>query len=367
MSNRLGNRYVVQIFGQSHSPMIGCVIEGLPAGIAPDMAFIASFMARRAPGGALSTARREADEPRLVSGLNAQGRTCGAPLTALIENADPRSRDYDSLRDVPRPGHADLTAAIKYGMENDIRGGGQFSGRLTAPLCFAGALALSQLRGMGVDVRARVSRLAGIEDDPVDLAHPPMDGLCEGPLPCVNPEAARRMARAIESARTGGDSVGGVVECWITGLSAGLGEPMFDGVENRLARALFGIPAVRGVEFGAGFAAADMTGSAHNDPFRMEDGRVVTPTNRHGGALGGITSGMPVAFRVAFKPTPSIAQPQDSVSLSRGIDVPLAVEGRHDPCVVPRALPVVEAVAACVAYDMMLEDGCCPQSGACLR
>ncbi len=356
MSNRLGSKYVVQIFGQSHSPMIGAVIEGLPAGIVPDMEFIRAFMARRAPGGALSTARREADVPRIISGLNDRGETCGAPLCAVIENGDARSRDYDSLRDVPRPGHADYTAAVKFDRHNDIRGGGQFSGRLTAPLCFAGALALKQLEQTGIRVRARVLSVAGIRDADVDPVHPPMDGLCEGPLPCVDPEAARRMAEAIEQARAEGDSVGGVVECFADGLPAGLGDPMFDGVENRVAQALFGIPAVRGVEFGLGFAAAELKGSAHNDAFIVNDGRVLTETNRHGGVLGGITSGMPLVVRAAFKPTPSIAREQRSVSLSRGEVAPLAVSGRHDPCIVPRAVPVVEAAVACALYDLLLND-----------
>ena len=356
MSNTLGERYRVQVFGQSHSPMIGAVIEGIPAGVVPDMDFISAFMARRAPGGALSTARKEADAPQIVSGLNDRGATCGAPLCVLIHNTDARSRDYDRLRDVPRPGHADYTAAVKFGGHNDIRGGGQFSGRLTAPLCFAGALAMQLLKEKGIAIRARVHSVAGIGDAPVDLAHPPMDGLCPGPLPCVDPEAAARMAEAIEAARADGDSVGGVVECWATGLPAGLGEPMFDGVENRVARALFGIPAVRGVEFGLGFAAAGMKGSAHNDPFRVESGQVVTAGNNHGGALGGITSGMPLVVRAAFKPTPSIARQQPSVSLSRCEDAPLVIQGRHDPCIVPRAVPVVEAVVACAVLDMILSD-----------
>jgi len=355
MSNTLGERYRVQVFGQSHSPMIGVVIEGIPAGVVPDMDFISAFMARRAPGGALSTARKEADAPQIVSGLNDRGATCGAPLCILIHNTDARSRDYDRLRDIPRPGHADYTAAVKFSGHNDIRGGGQFSGRLTAPLCFAGALAMQLLKEKGVAIRARVHSVAGIGDAPVDLAHPPMDGLCTGPLPCVDPDAARKMAEAVEAARADGDSVGGVVECWATGLPAGLGEPMFDGVENRIARALFGIPAVRGVEFGLGFAAAGMKGSAHNDPFRVEAGRVVTAGNNHGGALGGITSGMPLVVRAAFKPTPSIARQQPSVSLSRREDVPLVIQGRHDPCIVPRAVPVVEAVVACAVLDMMMD------------
>ncbi|MBQ8963140.1 MAG: chorismate synthase [Clostridia bacterium] len=355
MSNTLGERYRVQVFGQSHSPMIGAVIEGIPAGVVPDMDFISAFMARRAPGGALSTARKEADAPQIVSGLNDRGATCGAPLCILIHNTDARSRDYDRLRDIPRPGHADYTAAVKFSGHNDIRGGGQFSGRLTAPLCFAGALALQLLKEKGVAIRARVHSVAGIGDAPVDLAHPPMDGLCPGPLPCVDPDAAVRMAEAVEAARADGDSVGGVVECWATGLPAGLGEPMFDGVENRVARALFGIPAVRGVEFGLGFAAAGMKGSAHNDPFRVESGQVVTAGNNHGGALGGITSGMPLVVRAAFKPTPSIARQQPSVSLSRCEDAPLVIQGRHDPCIVPRAVPVVEAVVACAVLDMMMD------------
>ena len=357
MSNLLGSKYRVQIFGQSHSPMIGCVIEGVPAGAVPDMDAISAFMARRAPGqNAVSTARREADAVQLVSGLNERGETCGAPLCALIANADPRSRDYDALRDVPRPGHADYTAWVKAAGHNDIRGGGQFSGRLTAPLCFAGALAMQLLAERGVRVRARVQAVAGIGDAAVDLANPPLDAISDGPLPTVDPQAAARMNEAILAAKAAGDSVGGVVECFVTGLPAGLGEPMFDGVENRVARALFGIPAVRGVEFGLGFAAADLRGSAHNDPFRMEEGRVVTEGNRHGGALGGITSGMPLAVRVAFKPTPSIAREQGSVSLARGEDVSLSIQGRHDPCVVPRAVPVVEAAVACVLLDMVLED-----------
>ena len=357
MSNTLGNSFRVTIFGQSHSPMIGAVIEGLPAGFTPDMEAVRAFMARRAPGsGALSTARREADEPSILSGLNERGETCGAPLCAVIENANTRSQDYDALRDVPRPGHADFTAWAKFAGHNDIRGGGQFSGRLTAPLCFAGALALQLLEQKGIRVRARIAAIAGIEDAPADAANPPLDAIPREGLPCLDAGAAGRMEAAILAAKAEGDSVGGIVECFATGLPAGLGAPMFDGVENRIARALFGIPAVKGVEFGAGFAAAAMRGSQHNDPFRADGARVVTETNRHGGALGGITSGMPLAVRAAFKPTPSIARAQRSVSLSRGEDAELAVRGRHDPCIVPRAVPVVEAAVACALLDMLLED-----------
>ncbi len=354
MSNSLGDKYRVTIFGQSHAPAVGAVIEGVPAGTVPDMDFIRAFMARRAPGGALTSARKESDAPRIIAGLNDQGEACGAPLCVVIENGDVRSADYDALRDVPRPGHADYTAAVKYAGHNDIRGGGQFSGRLTAPLCFAGALALQLLRARGIRVKARVQRLAGIDDAAADFARPPMDAICDGPLPTVDPQAARRMTEAIERARAEGDSVGGVVECFATGLPAGLGDPMFDGMENRLARALFGIPAVRGVEFGAGFAAADLRGSRHNDAFRMAVDAVTTETNRHGGILGGITSGMPLVVRAAFKPTPSIAMEQDSVSLSRGESVKLRVQGRHDPCIVPRAVPCVEAAVACALLDALM-------------
>ena len=360
MSNLLGEKYRVQIFGQSHSPMIGAVIEGLPAGVAPDMAFIRRFMARRAPGGGnaaaggLSTPRQEADEATIIAGLNERGETCGAPLCAVIRNGDTRSQDYAALRDVPRPGHADYTAFVKYGGANDIRGGGQFSGRLTAPLCFAGALALRLLAEKGVRVRARVHSIAGIADAPVDFTNPPLDAIPDDRLACVDPDAARRMAEAVAQAREAGDSVGGEIERFAVGLPAGLGEPMFDGIENRVARALFGIPAVRGVEFGEGFAAATMRGSRHNDAFRVSDGRIVTETNRHGGALGGITSGMPLEVRAAFKPTPSIALEQGSVSLGRRENAPLSVRGRHDPCIVPRAVPVVEAAVACVLLDALL-------------
>ena len=354
MSNTLGSSYRVTIFGQSHSPMIGAVIEGIPAGFAPDMKAVNAFMARRAPGGGdLSTARREADLPRIISGLNERGEACGAPLCAVIENADARSQDYDALRDVPRPGHADFPAAAKFGGHNDIRGGGQFSGRLTAPLCFAGALAMQLLAGRGVRVRARVHSIAGIPDAPMDPADPPLDAISGAGLPCVDADAARRMAEAIRAAKAAGDSVGGVVECFATGLPVGLGAPMFDGVENRVARALFGIPAVKGVEFGAGFAAAGMRGSAHNDPYRMDGDRVVTLGNRHGGALGGLTTGMPLEFRVAFKPTPSIAKAQQTVNLETMEPATLEVRGRHDPCIVPRAVPVVEAVAAIAVYDLL--------------
>lgn len=356
MANLIGNRFRVLVYGQSHAPSIGAVIEGLPAGFVPDWDAVSAFMARRAPGGsALSTARREADVPEILSGLNERGETCGAPLAIRIVNGDARSRDYERLRDVPRPGHADYPAGVRYGGHNDIRGGGQFSGRLTAPLCFAGALAMQLLAREGVCVRAHIAQIENESDAPMDPARPRLDAIAAEGLPVIDSEAGARMERAILRAKAEGDSVGGVIECFAVGLPAGLGDPMFDGVENRLAQALWGIPAVRGVEFGAGFAAAAMRGSAHNDAYRMENDRVVTETNRHGGVLGGITTGMPIVVRTAIKPTPSIARVQESVSLSRGENETLTVEGRHDPCIVPRAVPCVEAAAAMVLYDLLLE------------
>ena len=358
MSNLIGNRFRVLIYGQSHAPSIGVVIEGLPAGFAPDWDAVRAFMARRVPGGnAMSTARKEADLPEILSGLNERGETCGAPLAMRIVNGDARSQDYAKLRDVPRPGHADYPAYVKFGGANDIRGGGQFSGRLTAPLCFAGALAMQLLAREGVRVRAHIAQIENVCDAPIDLAHPDLDAIQSGELAVVDSAAGERMREAILAAKSDCDSVGGVIECFATGLPAGLGDPMFDGVENRLARAVWGVPAVRGVEFGAGFAAASIRGSAHNDAYRAQDGRIVTETNRHGGVLGGITTGMPIVMRAAIKPTPSIAQEQESVSLSRNENETLAVRGRHDPCIVPRAVPCIEAAVAVVLYDLLSERG----------
>lgn len=356
MSNTLGNKLRVTVFGQSHAPAIGAVIEGLPAGFMPDMEAVAAFMRRRAPGrDVTATARREEDAVEVIAGLNEHGQTCGAPLVGLIRNTDTRSRDYLNLYRAPRPGHADFTAWKKFGDGRDVRGGGQFSGRLTAPLCFAGALAKQLLSEKGACVAAHIARLAGIDDDVPDPVRPALPLYEEGAFPVLNAEAGARMREVILAAKCEGDSVGGVVRVIATGLPAGLGEPMFGGVENRLAAALFGIPAVRGVEFGEGFRAADLLGSGHNDAFAVENGRVVTVTNRHAGILGGITSGMPIVCRVAFKPTPSIAKEQKTVDLQTMEQIPLVVAGRHDPCIVPRAVPVVEAVTALVLADMMLE------------
>ena len=358
MSNRIGNAYSLLVFGQSHAPSIGGVIEGIPAGFVPDWTRLQAFMARRAPnGGALSTARKESDIPEILSGLNECGETCGAPLAFRIVNGDTRSQDYERLRDNPRPGHADYPAYVRYLGANDIRGGGQFSGRLTAPICFAGALAMQLMEPRGIRVKAHIQSIADIEDESLDWTHPDLDRISADDLPVVHLESGARMRVRVAEARAEADSVGGVIECFATGLPVGLGDPMFDGVENRLANILFGIPAVRGVEFGMGFNAAKLRGSQHNDAFQMESDRIVTETNRHGGVLGGITTGMPVIVRVAIKPTASIGLPQRSVSISAHTNTELIVKGRHDPCIVPRAVPCVEAAVAIALYDILCERG----------
>ena len=354
MSNSYGTLYRFTIWGQSHAPAVGVTVEGIPAGTKVDLDRLQAFLDRRKPGqGPMTTARKEADRPEFLSGLlpgaaeagdAPESRiytACGSPVTAAIRNGDFRSGDYEDIRFIPRPGHADFTAMVRYGEARDYAGGGQFSGRMTAPLCIAGGIALQLLEARGITVSARAVRIGGETD----------------------PEA---MARTIEDARAAGDSVGGVVECVIEGMPAGIGEPMFDGIENRIAQAVFGIPAVKGIEFGSGFAGADLKGSENNDPFLLrpadpeaghaKDGilsRIRTGSNRHGGALGGMSSGMPIVFRAALKPTPSIAAPQDSMDVRTGEAVRLRVGGRHDPCIAIRALPAVEAAAAAALYDLI--------------
>ena len=356
MASYLGEHIHVSVFGQSHSPAIGVVVDGLPAGERVDMEELGHFLKRRAPGqNATSTPRKEADLPQFLSGL-VEGVTCGAPLAALIENTNTRSQDYAQLRDKPRPGHADFTAQVKYGGFQDVAGGGHFSGRLTAPLCIAGGICLQMLKRRGIEVAAHIASIAGEADRPFDPMGESVETLAalkRAPFPVLDEKAGERMRKVILQAKEEGDSVGGIVECLVTGVPAGLGEPMFGGMENRLAAALFGIPAVKGVEFGEGFGVATMRGSENNDPFTVKDGKVVTETNHAGGILGGITNGMPLVFRLAFKPTPSIAKQQQTVSLSKNQVEELVVTGRHDPCIVPRAVPVVEAVTALVLSDLL--------------
>ncbi len=358
MASYMGNHIHLSVFGQSHSEAIGVTIDGLPAGEAVDFGELAQFLKRRAPGrDATATPRKEADVPHILCGL-VDGMTCGAPLTAVIENTNTRSQDYAQLRDTPRPGHADWTAQVKYGGFQDVAGGGHFSGRLTAPVCIAGGICLQILARRGIHIGAHIRSIAQVEDTPFSPMGESWEcfkQIQESQFPVLNPEAGERMRETILLAHKEGDSVGGVVECMVTGLPAGVGDPMFQGLESQLAAALFAIPAVKGVEFGSGFLAAELRGSQNNDPFVMENGVVTTTSNHAGGILGGISNGMPLLFRVAFKPTPSIAQTQQTISLSTGAAAPLQVAGRHDPCIVPRAVPVVEAAAAVVLLDALLQ------------
>ena len=344
-----GENLRITIFGQSHSPAIGVTVEGIPAGERIDTAELARFLARRAPGrNEWSTPRREADAPEFLSGLK-DSVTCGAPLAAIIRNADTRSQDYAALADTPRPGHADYTAQVKYGGAQDSAGGGHFSGRLTAPLCIAGGICIQLLAREGITVISRIAAIADVEDEGALCA-----STAEKPFPTVSDECGEAMRAAIAAAKADGDSVGGVIECAVLGLPAGLGGPLFGGLEGRISAAVFGIPAVKGIEFGAGFAAAKMRGSENNDCFETSSGRVVTKSNNCGGILGGISDGMPLVFRAAVKPTPSIAAEQLTLNMKTMEETALHVPGRHDPCVVPRAVPCVEAAAAIAVYDALL-------------
>ena len=353
MSSTYGENLKLTIFGQSHGPAIGMTLDGIPAGLSVDFDALQTFLDRRAPGkGDWSTPRKEADQPEYLSGI-VDGFTCGAPIAAIIRNTNTRSGDYENLKDCPRPGHADFTAQIKYGGFQDPAGGGHFSGRLTAPLCIAGGMCKQWLGEMGIHIGAHIIRIGQEASEGFDPLQPQL-GQVGRFFPTLDAGSADRFQAAIAAAKAVGDSVGGIIECAITGLPAGLGEPMFGGVESRIAQIIYGIPAVKSVAFGIGEEAASVLGSDCNDAFTIDDGRIVTATNRCGGILGGITTGMPVLFTAAFKPTPSIAKLQKTVSLSRMEETVLQVKGRHDPCIVPRAVPVVEAAAAIAVMDMLL-------------
>ncbi len=366
MSSSWGNNIRVSLFGQSHSAAVGAVIEGLPAGFPVDLDKLSAFMKRRAPGQtSFSTARKEADEPEFLSGI-ANGRLCGAPLAVIIRNTNVRPGDYSEFQDTPRPGHADYTASVKYGGFQDASGGGHFSARLTAPLCAVGGICLQILESLGVSVGAHIASIGAARDtpfDPVNLSRADLDARTLWPICVNNPAAAEAMAAEIDAARLDCDSIGGIVECAAVGLPAGIGDPMFDALESRLAAILFGVPAVKGVEFGSGFACASMRGSAHNDPFVSVGGRVRTASNNAGGILGGISNGMPIVFRVAFKPTASIFLPQKTLNLKTMTETELRIKGRHDPCIVVRAVPVVESAAAVALCDSLLPGNYQPLKG----
>lgn len=372
MSSTFGTTVRVQVFGQSHSAAIGCVIEGLPAGCAIDLDALQQFMDRRAPGRTpWSTPRKEADVPRILSGLNAQGQTCGTPLAAIIQNTNTRSTDYAGLQRTPRPGHADFTAWAKWGAAHDIAGGGHFSARLTAPLCIAGGIAKQLLEARGVRVAAHVAQVGDVCDQAFDaldcsdgatarlddqVAY--LSALPTDDFPTIDPAAGASMMELIDGIRRQKDSIGGLVECVATGLPAGVGGPRYDGIQGAIARIVFGIPAVKGLEFGAGFDVAHLRGSQNNDPFEVKRSTsptaksLVRPTtNAAGGSLGGISTGAPILFRMAVKPTPSIAREQQTVDLTTMEPASLEVRGRHDPCVAARAVPIAEAALALALLD----------------
>ncbi len=353
MSSTYGERLKLSIFGQSHGPAIGMTLDGIPAGLPVDFDALQAFLNRRAPGSNdYSTPRKEADRPEFLSGI-LDNYTCGAPIAAVIHNTNTRSGDYGELKDCPRPGHADFTAQIKYGGYQDVAGGGHFSGRLTAPLCIAGGLCKQWLEKEGIQIGAHLVCVGGAADDPFDPMAPQLDQV-RTDFPVLSEAAGARMREIISKAKEDGDSVGGIIECAVTGLPAGLGDPMFYGMESRIAQLIYGIPAVKAVEFGAGYAAGYMRGSEHNDAYTVKDGVICPQTNRAGGILGGITTGMPLCFQVAIKPTPSIAKLQRSASFSKLEAVDLQIKGRHDPCIAPRAVPVVEAAAAIAIFDAYL-------------
>ena len=354
MSSTYGEFIKLSIFGQSHGTAIGMTLDNVPAGLPVDFTKLQQFLNRRAPGqGDMTTSRKEADTPEFLSGI-VDGFTCGAPIAAIIRNTNTRSADYENLKDCPRPGHADYAAQMKYHGYQDVAGGGHFSGRLTAPLCIAGGLCKQWLENMGIRIGCHIVSIGGIADEPVylDWINPDLDQIPEG-FPVLNPASAEKMQNAIAKAKADGDSVGGLIECITTGLPAGIGDPMFLGMESRIAQIIYGIPAVKGLDFGSGFSGSYLLGSQNNDAYTVKDGKILTLTNNAGGILGGITTGMPLVFQVAIKPTPSIAKPQNSVSISQLQNVPLQIHGRHDPCIVPRAVPVIEAAAALAIFDAM--------------
>ena len=358
MATTYGKNLKITIYGGSHDSEIGIIAEGLPRGFAIDMKALEAFMQRRAPGkDEHSTARREPDVPVFLSGIDGN-LVNGDTLKAVIYNKNQHSSDYKNLEFIPRPSHADFAARKKYGADVDLRGGGHFSGRLTAPLCIVGGICIQYLKTLGIHIGAHAYCIGSSYDMPFDmvaldketLAHP-----AKSPYPFLDETAGDAMLAEISAAKESGDSVGGIIECGIIGVPAGLGEHMFDGIENRISQIVFGIPAVKGIEFGNGFGCAHLRGSENNDPFYTDGKEIYTKTNNAGGILGGMSSGMPIVFRAAMKPTPSIYKEQDSVNMSTMTNVHLSISGRHDPCIVLRAVPVFEAAAAIAITDILLD------------
>ena len=359
MKNSFGNAISVTIFGESHGPAIGCVVDGLPAGLPVSESVIDRCLAMRRPSGAISTARREADRYVIESGVY-EGHTTGTPVCIVIPNEDTRSKDYKAMESVARPSHADYAAFVRYGGANDTRGGGHFSGRITAAVVAAGALVLPALQAKGIRIGTHIAEIAGVADRSFgdgDALVKDLESLYEKDFAALDAAAGEAMQEAILAAKADADSVGGVLETAVTGLPAGVGEPFFDSVEGLLAHALFAVPGIKGIEFGAGFGLAKMRGSAANDPFRIDGGRVVTTSNNAGGINGGLTNGMPVIFRCAVRPTPTIGKEQDTVNFREGEEIRLAAAGRHDPCIVHRVRAVVDAMTAIVIADLLAGAG----------
>lgn len=357
MSSVIGNKIRLSVFGESHGEAIGCVIDGLPAGVKLDMEKINKEMARRAPGrDKTSTPRKESDTPIILSGV-LNGVTTGAPLAMEIKNSNTQSGDYKNLMTVPRPSHSDYPAYIKYGGNNDIRGGGHFSGRLTAPVVFAGAIAKQILEEKGIKIGSHISRVGNVFDSSFDknnISSELLNSIVSNTFPVIDKEKENEMRAVIEEARLDTDSVGGSIECAVIGMPVGVGGNMFDTVESKLSAAIFGVPAVKGIEFGLGFDFAGEHGSNVNDCYKVENEEIKLVSNNNGGVIGGMTNGAPIVFNVAIKPTPSIAKPQQSVNLQTMQNETLVIKGRHDPCIVPRAVPVIECVTAFVILDLML-------------
>ena len=352
MKNTFGNNISVTLFGESHGEMIGAVLDGLCAGVKIDFDLIRREMSKRKPYGKISTARNEADEVRIVSGVM-NGVTTGTPITVLIENTNTSSKDYSMFKDVPRPSHADYTAEVKYCGNQDYRGGGHFSGRLTAPIVAVGAILQGALRNKGIFVGTHISSLHGISDRGFESLENDINALSDKLFPVLDDDKGKAMHKEILSAAESGDSVGGVLESAVVGLPAGVGEPWFDSLESSLAHILFSIPGVKGVEFGLGFGFAEKYGSEANDAFCVENEKICTKTNNNGGINGGISNGMPIVFRTVVRPTPSIFKEQQSVSLSKMENTVLKITGRHDPAIIHRARAVVDAAAAIAIADAL--------------
>ena len=356
MSAMWGNNIKISIFGESHGNAIGINIDGLPSGFEIDMEKVKFEMARRAPGrSSLSTARSEEDLPEILSGYF-EGKTTGTPLCAIIRNKDTRSKDYSKLKDFMRPSHADYSGNIKYLGFNDYRGGGHFSGRITAPLVFAGAICKQVLESKGIVIGSHISSIKDIEDNKFDYTNIEKDSLLSlnnRELPLLNESLEDKIRHTITQAKYEGDSVGGIIECAVVGIEAGVGNPFFDSVESTLSHLVFSVPAVKGIEFGEGFNITKLYGSEAKDEYYYEEDKVKTKSNNNGGILGGITNGMPIVFKVAIKPTASILKEQDTIDIRNGTNVKFRVEGRHDPCIVQRAVPVIEAVTAIGILDLI--------------